>query len=210
MFKNKVEALSSGLLRVHLSGTQCRVVFDSDKDLLVSDHWQDSKGYAMSCFRVPGDSRLHWSGLHQEIVNPWPRMQGAVDHYNRNAYDDRRSNLRLVSITVNQINRGSSSPIAGVSRSQKSWIASYIDEDRKPHNRSFSIKKYGEAQAKQMAIDVRKHAESLVSFYKQAQTPPAGWTAETHMLHPMYFDARCPLNDCAAPISYIRFDAEAF
>lgn len=94
-------------------------------------------------------------GLHTHLLNV-----NMVDHINRNPMDNRRCNLRETTPKKNNNNKGNvhkgKSGILGVRFCQKdeSWQAR-IKQDDKEHSKSFSVKKYGYEEAKQMAIIAR-------------------------------------------------------
>lgn len=96
-----------------------------------------------------------FKGLHTHLLNV-----NMVDHINRNPMDNRRCNLRETTPKKNNNNKGNvhkgNSGILGVRFCQKdeSWQAR-IKQDDKEYSKSFSVKKYGYEEAKQMAIIAR-------------------------------------------------------
>lgn len=89
-----------------------------------------------------------------------------VDHINRNTLDNRRENLRIVNRSINASNAKarteSKTNIRGVyfrkarpGIAKASWICEW-SENGKRHSKSFSIEKYGEEQAFELAYSLRK------------------------------------------------------
>lgn len=94
-----------------------------------------------------------------------------IDHINRNTLDNRRSsNLRIVDNSLNQknksIQKNNTSGIPGVNYNPKinSWVCRWNDFDKKRHTKTFSILKYGENEAKTMAIELRKEMEKKYGY----------------------------------------------
>ena len=83
-----------------------------------------------------------------------------IDHIDHNKVNNMVNNLRWTTSSGNNRNRSISSKntsgYQGVhfDNSDNSWVASWYEEKRK--KKYFSVKKYGEEQAKQMAISYRK------------------------------------------------------
>jgi HNH endonuclease len=103
---------------------------DIDADLLRHEWLVGRNGYARRCsFSVGRKSTIL---IHREVLS---RILGRAltsadftDHINRNRLDNRRSNLRLVSRSQNQSNRGKMkrvgvSKFIGVRRAGKKWGA---------------------------------------------------------------------------------------
>jgi hypothetical protein len=97
--------------------------------------------------------------FHQNFLN---YEQGLVcDHQNRLIYDNRQGNLRVITYQQNMRNRtknkNNTSGKNGVRfiDTQQSWRA-YINNDNGDKiSKTFSINRYGDAEAKQMALDQR-------------------------------------------------------
>ena len=84
-----------------------------------------------------------------------------VDHIDRNPSNNNYQNLRWTTLSGNQRNRtisiNNTSGISGVRFDPKNgWVANWHDDNMKQKWKSFSVNKYGEEQAKQMAITHRK------------------------------------------------------
>lgn len=81
-----------------------------------------------------------------------------VDHINRDPLDNRLSNLREATFKMNNNNvsmhRNNTSGFTGVRFADGRWIAR-LEFDGKNISKSFSIKKYGEEEAKRLAIEHR-------------------------------------------------------
>lgn len=92
----------------------------------------------------------------------------SVDHINGDVHDNRRCNLRDGSKGVNGRNRKrnktNTSGTTGVYYVERDdgWIARWI-EDEKPQSKLFTVKVHGD-KAKQLAIDVRKAADSRLGL----------------------------------------------
>lgn len=87
-----------------------------------------------------------------------------IDHRDGNPHNNRISNLKLVAIVDNSHNvkkmSHNTSGITGVtySTSSNTWRAIWHDGNGKQRNKSFSVNKYGETLAKQLAIEARELA----------------------------------------------------
>lgn len=83
-----------------------------------------------------------------------------VDHENISRKENKIVNLRLVTRKGNLRNASKSSRntsgITGVFSNKTNWIANSVSLDGKHITKSFSIKKYGDAAAKEMAILARE------------------------------------------------------
>ena len=94
-----------------------------------------------------------------------------TDHINRDPMDNRLENLKKTTSKLNNNNRGSPKKyinnefhMLGVRFIQKdeSWQAR-IKQDNKEYTKSFSVKKYGYDEAKNMAIKARKQFNETFS-----------------------------------------------
>ena len=104
-----------------------------------------------------------------------------VDHIDRVRSNNKITNLRTVSRTLNMRNRGKSatnkSGTRGVSlcvfkrgdKSYANYVAHWRDASGKDRNKKFAIIKYGEEAAKQLAIDWRVKEVSKIEGYSNVQ-----------------------------------------
>jgi len=104
------------------------LIDDDDYDLVSSFKWYASKEgncwYAMRQAYNPIREKIR---LHRFLLNPKPNEQ--CDHINGDGLDNRRNNIRIVTVSQNHMNRkrrlGSSSQFKGVSKckSTNKWVA---------------------------------------------------------------------------------------
>lgn len=93
-----------------------------------------------------------------------------ADHINRNRFDNRHENLRITTQQENMRNltkqSNNTSGLTGVSYRKQGdlWRANIYDNEGKNITKSFSCKKYGDEEAKQMAIDWRKQKEEELGY----------------------------------------------
>jgi hypothetical protein len=161
--KNMVYAVD-GYYEVDVKGFQ--VKFDiADLELVNARTWSISGDYVGT--KVEGKIEY----LHRVLMpNDDPCL--VVDHINGDNKDNRKSNLRLVSYRINSINRkikiNNTSGFVGVIKDGSNyWTASWHEENRRRYKK-FSIVKFGEEGAKQMAIDYRNHVVSTLPDYVMA------------------------------------------
>jgi hypothetical protein len=102
--------------------------------------------------------------LHRLILN----VQGydtVIDHLNHNGLDNRKENLKITTRHENLKNTNlracNTSGIKGVryDKNKNAWVAEIRDNNHKKVRRHFACKKYGEDEAKRLAIDFRRQKE---------------------------------------------------
>jgi hypothetical protein len=146
-----------------------RMKFDKeDIELVESRCWCVSDGYAVNLV----NHRIQ--KFHNELLIFTPTNEESIDHINRDRLDNRAENLRIASIRTQLINRNKScnktSDTSGVFYSEKSnqWFATWVDDNGNACTKSFYVKKYGDTQAKQLAINHRKYIEQILPHYIEA------------------------------------------
>ena len=108
--------------------------------------------------------------LHRKLMNNPEGL--VVDHINRKSFDNRRENLRIVTQKQNLRNRSigknNKTGHTGVSRSENGkypcFCARICNNDGIQISKSFSIKRYGEEEAKRLAIQKRKAWEQEYQY----------------------------------------------
>lgn len=137
----------------------------SAQDLAILHDPSDAnhKGY----IRIKRDGKLVL--LHRFI---WEQLEGPIpdgyeiDHVNGIRWDCRRVNLRCIPKKINGRNQTKSavntSGVTGVCRSTRIgyhyWVAKWCDPiTGKDKDKAFSVLKYGEEKAKQLAISYREN-----------------------------------------------------
>ena len=151
--KNRYYNINNIMLIVEFKNDKYAVFSNDNKtrELLSERVWcLHSHGYVYHCIV---------KFFHQNYLN---YEQGLVcDHVNRLKYDNRQGNLRVITQQQNCRNRTkvatNTSGKQGVSFhiGKQSWRAEIVDNDGDKISKSFSINLYGDAEAKQMAIDQR-------------------------------------------------------
>ena len=111
--------------KIKLTQGKYALVDDEDYKNLSKHKWYFSHGYAIRDTSINGRRKRIY--MHMAII---PQKTGLVtDHINMNSLDNRKCNLRIVTRSVNQINRGlqsnNTSGYKGVTWNKKSnkWQA---------------------------------------------------------------------------------------
>ena len=142
----------------------------------VSSHGRirNSKTYRMLTNCVNGQGRLFVGlsknkkmvvhSVHRLVAFAFcenPNDHNVVDHIDRNPLNNMFTNLRWVTQCINirnmKVSTKNTSGCQGVSKNKDrdSWRVEITDNNMKVISKTFSCKKYGDEQAKQMAIDQR-------------------------------------------------------
>lgn len=126
--------------------------------------WSAQKGTNTECHYMSHSGRkklgLKQTRFHNLVCPLFP----VVDHINRNGLDNRLQNLRNGEGFVNARNQGkrkdNASGKTGVhfSKSENLWVVQY-PMNGKRRKKTFSVSKYGDEGAKEMAISWRKHID---------------------------------------------------
>jgi len=112
--------------------------------------------------------------LHRLVAKAFCKKQPGeieVDHLDQNRSNNKSNNLRWVSGSENQRNKGiarnNASGVSGVfcDKDKNCWIGNYYDSNQKQKSKSFSISKYGNLEAKQKAILFRKQKEVTNNYH---------------------------------------------
>jgi hypothetical protein len=86
-----------------------------------------------------------------------------VDHIDRNKTNNMFNNLRWCTYSENNrnatISTKNTSGVQGVQKMKNSWQATWCGNDHKQHGKCFSIKTFGDEEAKELAIAHRKAKE---------------------------------------------------
>ena len=96
-----------------------------------------------------------------------------IDHKDGNSLNNRVSNLQFVTPRIRSLKRKKSlantTGVTGVKNDHGYWIAFWQDENRNGRSKCFSIRKYGDAQAKKLAVAKRKEMEMTLQHYVDAE-----------------------------------------
>jgi len=159
LIRNRFTIFNNRVL-VDLPGGKLLICNYEDLYLVEMHTWYSSNGYAAT--NTSGSTTLQY--FHNLAMQHIP-TEITVDHINRNGLDNRKSNLRLVDHRIQSINRGcqvnNNSGMMGVSyyKNPGAWVAKWNDTDGNKFRKCFSLKKYGNNNAKAMAIE---HCQRMI------------------------------------------------
>lgn len=146
---------------------KCETIFSKEDFNFISQfRWSFSWVYNSYRIRCTTQSEFVGKDMSTVLFNNKKESGFMVDHINRNSLDNRRDNLRLVTQSINAINAKprieSKSKIRGVYKRKErpgiakaAWICEWSIE-KKRYSKSFSIEKYGEEQAFELACKLRE------------------------------------------------------
>ena len=190
-FKNPAWRLASeGLISVSLSNGMSGIVKDTPdaNELLSTDRWcGESHGYMITSRRINGKKKNF--KFHRLLMNPPKGFD--VDHINGCRLDNRPENLRIVSRSVNSINRAKvhhKFGIAGVSYDERwsRYVANWQYNGKKIRV-YFSVKRYGHELARKLAIQARKDGVAAVQTYMDNEKMPHNFDPAKYALPDEYF-----------------------
>jgi len=107
--------------------------------------------------------------FHNDIMKHTPTKDLTVDHINHNGLDNRKSNLRIATIRQQATNKAlrktNTTGVTGINKNGNYFKARWTDNEGKERSKSFNIDKYGEKQAKEMAILYRQDMIKDLAHY---------------------------------------------
>lgn len=142
-----------------------------DTWMIVSNERKVRKLLKEYCFRPhDGYGRTSIGGttkkFHQLYLNYGKGL--VCDHINHCRWDNRNENLRVATISQNNRNRTlgkrNTSGKLGICKYRNSWIAFIQNNEQKKIKKYFSIKTYGDDEAKQLATNKRKEWETQYGY----------------------------------------------
>jgi hypothetical protein len=121
--------------------------------------WKGKDRYTYYGKCRPSQKRNYEAALFHNLAYPELKQ---VDHVNRDGLDNRKSNIREGNGRINannkRLQKNNKSGIKGVYREngkKPRWVAQWVDKNCKRCKKSFSINKFGEEEAKKLAIEHR-------------------------------------------------------
>ena len=157
-------------LEVELTQGKTTKVSQEEIKLINEHSWCYKLGYASTS--VKGKT----TKLHNLIKDYTVKDRyESVDHKNKDKLDNRRENLRVATQQEQTINQNrekqNKTGIIGVcyvvgQKYGASWKATWRDENKNQKSSSFSVKKWGDEESKQMAIECRKEMEKTLPHYR--------------------------------------------
>ena len=171
---NTFEVLNENTVRMNISGNSISgsvLISKCDLEIVKSHSWyikDSTNGINYVACKKDGKT----CKLHRLLLNATERTQ-IVDHINRDTFDNRRENLRIVTSTENNLNcrksKNNTSGRTGVffkkgqgNRSDL-WITQW-NEDGKHKCKCFSIRDLGYDEAFKMASEFRSSIEKKMNI----------------------------------------------
>ncbi len=112
------------------------------------------------------DSKPHATNIHKLVAHAFcenPNDYDIVNHIDKNKTNNMFDNLCWCTIRERvrhiPIKKNNTSGIHGIAQDKNSWRARWCDHEGKAKSKSFSIAKYGDDEAKALAIEWRKARE---------------------------------------------------
>lgn len=117
--------------------------------------------------------------LHNFIMKHKPTKKYTVDHINRDPLDNRKSNLRIVNQTIQNINhkkqKNNKSGVIGVSleKQENRWLSRW-NENKKPQKEGFNYKDFKSFRESFIkAVILRKDKEREIEEYRIGKCLPS-------------------------------------
>lgn len=118
------------------------IVDDEDFEELNKVNWcVTSHGYANRAIRLPSGKQRKIT-MHRVIMNPPDGL--TVDHINHNRLDNRRENLRIVRMRINQANRKEETFGTHWHKKKKRWCCKTSENGKQIHLGYFDTKEEGQ------------------------------------------------------------------
>lgn len=143
------------------------IIDEDDLEIAINQKISISKDSHAKTFYA----KTMYGGLHRLIMNATEPNE-IVDHRNRNGLDNRRSNLRITTTSINNRNSNlrtdSTSGFRGVTLEKgKRYKAEWYENDGSKRSKSFSIAKYGKKIAFELAKQHRTNVEKENNYLPQ-------------------------------------------